>query len=57
LRATPHGEKPLSVEEYEKTTGKTAKDRQIEIWKEQGVEVPQVTSKNGGGSNKSRYND
>ncbi|KAJ2921624.1 hypothetical protein H1R20_g15471, partial [Candolleomyces eurysporus] len=57
LRATPHGEKPLSVEEYERTTGKTAKDRQIEIWRQQGLEVPQATSKNAGGSSKSRYND
>ncbi|KAG2047770.1 TauD-domain-containing protein [Suillus hirtellus] len=41
LRATPHGEKPESVEDYESRTGKVAKDRQIEIWKEQGVEIPQ----------------
>lgn len=39
LRATPHGEKPTSVKEYELTTGKQAKDRQLEIWKQQGVEV------------------
>ncbi|TFK74153.1 alpha-ketoglutarate-dependent sulfonate dioxygenase [Pluteus cervinus] len=37
LRATPHGEKPESVEDYEKRTGKQAKDRQIEIWKQQGI--------------------
>ncbi|KAG1736370.1 hypothetical protein EDB19DRAFT_1721989 [Suillus lakei] len=41
LRATPHGEKPESVEDYENRTGKVAKDRQIEIWKQQGIEVPQ----------------
>ncbi|KAG2109089.1 hypothetical protein BD769DRAFT_1630488 [Suillus cothurnatus] len=41
LRATPHGEKPESVEDYESRTGKVAKDRQIEIWKEQGIEIPQ----------------
>ncbi|KJA26229.1 hypothetical protein HYPSUDRAFT_133277 [Hypholoma sublateritium FD-334 SS-4] len=39
LRATPHGEKPTSVEDYERETGKEAKDRQVEIWKQQGVEV------------------
>ncbi|EIN10030.1 alpha-ketoglutarate-dependent sulfonate dioxygenase [Punctularia strigosozonata HHB-11173 SS5] len=39
LRATPHGEKPTSVAEYERD-GKVAKDRQIEIWKQQGIEVP-----------------
>ncbi|KAH9481596.1 Putative alpha-ketoglutarate-dependent sulfonate dioxygenase [Psilocybe cubensis] len=39
LRATPHGERPISVEDYERTTGKEAKDRQIEIWKQQGITV------------------
>jgi sulfonate dioxygenase len=39
LRATPHGEKPTSVEEYERQTGKEAKDRQLEIWKQQGIKV------------------
>ncbi|KAG7451328.1 alpha-ketoglutarate-dependent sulfonate dioxygenase [Guyanagaster necrorhizus] len=39
LRATPHGEKPMSVEEYERTTGKVAKDRQVEIWKQKGLKV------------------
>jgi len=39
LRATPHGEKPTSVEEYEHQTGKEAKDRQLEIWKQQGIKV------------------
>ncbi|KAG2739816.1 hypothetical protein P692DRAFT_201797519 [Suillus brevipes Sb2] len=28
LRGTPHGESPESVEEYEKRTGKVAKERQ-----------------------------
>jgi sulfonate dioxygenase len=37
LRATPHGERPLSVEAYERQ-GKVAKDRQVEIWKERGIE-------------------
>lgn len=40
LRATPHAERPLSVEEYERITGKEAKDRQIEIWRQQGIEDP-----------------
>ena len=39
LRATPHGEKPTSVREYESTTGKTAKDRLVEILKEKGVDT------------------
>ncbi|KAG2743766.1 hypothetical protein P692DRAFT_20746551, partial [Suillus brevipes Sb2] len=41
LRATPHGEKAESVEDCEGRTGKVAKDRQIEIWKEQGIEILQ----------------
>ncbi|PPQ75251.1 hypothetical protein CVT24_007429 [Panaeolus cyanescens] len=41
LRATPHGDTPISVEDYEKTTGKKAKDRQLEIWKQQGVQIEQ----------------
>ena len=55
LRATPHGEKPISVEEYERQTGKEAKDRQLEIWKQQGIAVDHnVKSKSG----KARgYND
>ncbi|KAF9472127.1 alpha-ketoglutarate-dependent sulfonate dioxygenase [Pholiota conissans] len=52
LRATPHGEKPTSVEDYERQTGKVAKDRQLEIWKQQGVKV-EVNTKVG----KARYND
>jgi sulfonate dioxygenase len=39
LRVTPQGERPLSVEQYEKQTGKQAKDRQREIWKQQGLDV------------------
>ncbi|KAH7913227.1 hypothetical protein BJ138DRAFT_664491 [Hygrophoropsis aurantiaca] len=54
LRATPTGEKPESVEDYEHRTGKTAKDRQIEIWKQQGIEPPQSRK----GASKARgYND
>jgi len=34
LRTTPHGEKPMSVEEYERETGKVAKDRKIELLKD-----------------------
>ncbi|KAA1477176.1 alpha-ketoglutarate-dependent sulfonate dioxygenase [Dentipellis sp. KUC8613] len=40
LRATPHGERPTSVADYERATGKVAKDRQLEIWKKLGVDVP-----------------
>ncbi|KAL6301382.1 alpha-ketoglutarate-dependent sulfonate dioxygenase [Sparassis latifolia] len=36
LRATPHGEHPISVDAYE-GDGKVAKDRQVEIWAEQGI--------------------
>ncbi|KAJ3806324.1 alpha-ketoglutarate-dependent sulfonate dioxygenase [Lentinula lateritia] len=55
LRATPHGEKPTSVEDYERQTGKVAKDRQLEIWKQQGLDT-QTNGKNH--STKARgYND
>ena len=40
LRATPHGEKPMSVAEYERS-GKIAKDRQLEIWKQAGIALPE----------------
>ena len=39
LRVTPHGERPLSVAEYEAEYGKEAKDRQLEVWRGLGVEV------------------
>ncbi|KAF7424465.1 hypothetical protein PC9H_009772 [Pleurotus ostreatus] len=52
LRATPHGEKPTSVEDYEKSTGKVAKDRQLELSGATAVDP------NKGGSLKPRgYND
>ncbi|KAG8212963.1 hypothetical protein J3R82DRAFT_11329 [Butyriboletus roseoflavus] len=54
LRTTPHGERPESVEDYERRTGKVAKDRQIEIWKQQGIEPPQVKT---GASRARGYND
>ncbi|KAF5391557.1 hypothetical protein D9757_002512 [Collybiopsis confluens] len=55
LRATPHAEKPTSVEDWERQTGKVAKDRQLEIWKQQGLDAqasgkPQSTKARG-------YND
>ncbi|KAH0833344.1 hypothetical protein J3R83DRAFT_12413 [Lanmaoa asiatica] len=54
LRTTPHGERPESVEDYEKRTGKDARDRQVEIWKQQGIEPPQVKK----GTSRARgYND
>ncbi|TFK49942.1 alpha-ketoglutarate-dependent sulfonate dioxygenase [Heliocybe sulcata] len=40
LRATPHGEVPLSVEAYERETGRVARDRQVEMWRQQGIEDP-----------------
>ncbi|KAJ3510885.1 hypothetical protein NLJ89_g4420 [Agrocybe chaxingu] len=54
LRGTPHGEKPTSVEDYERQTGKQAKDRQLEIWKQQGITV-EVEGKPKAA--KPRYND
>ncbi|KAF8802477.1 TauD-domain-containing protein [Phlegmacium glaucopus] len=54
LRATPHGDKPTSVEDYERQTGKEAKDRQLEIWKQQGITVDQNVKPKSG---KARYND
>lgn len=56
LRATPHGEKPTSVADYERATGKVAKDRQVEIWRAQGVDVD-ATAKSGGLSGPKGYND
>ena len=44
LRATPHGERPTSVAEYEAATGKEAKDRQLEIWKQTGVPLPDTAN-------------
>lgn len=60
LRATPHGEKPLSVQEYEKD-GKVAKDRQKEIWKSLGYDPDGesdegIKARNGVGNGKV-YND
>lgn len=57
LRATPHGERPLSVHQYEEKTGKAAKDRQIEIWKEQGVDVAALQNGTVGLQKKRGYND
>lgn len=54
LRATPHGEKPQSVAEYEAQTGKKAKDRLVEILQEKGVEAPKVSN---GVSGPKGYND
>ncbi|KAG6857392.1 hypothetical protein H0H87_004754 [Tephrocybe sp. NHM501043] len=55
LRATPHGEKPISVADYERETGKQAKDRQRVIWEQQGIKVEQNSSN--GESKKRGYND
>ncbi|KDQ53178.1 hypothetical protein JAAARDRAFT_39545 [Jaapia argillacea MUCL 33604] len=56
LRAAPHGEKPISVAEYEKE-GKVAKDRQLEIWKQQGVDIDGLLPKQNGISRPRGYND
>ncbi|KAH9847684.1 alpha-ketoglutarate-dependent sulfonate dioxygenase [Lenzites betulinus] len=40
LRATPHGERPTSVADYERATGKTARDRQLVIWERDGLALP-----------------
>ena len=55
LRVTPHGEKPMSVAEYEAKTGKIAKDRQIEIWESLGIDPSGNVKKNGSGPR--GYND
>ena len=55
LRVTPHAEKPLSVKAYEELYGKEAKDRQLEVWKEQGVDAN--GSKAGHPTAPARYND
>jgi len=55
LRATPHGEKPTSVEEYERS-GKVAKDRQLEILKQAGIALPDTESL-GKSSKPAGYND
>lgn len=44
LRATPHGERPLSVADYEAKTGKEAKDRQLEVWKQAGLPLPETAN-------------
>ncbi|KZP00334.1 alpha-ketoglutarate-dependent sulfonate dioxygenase [Calocera viscosa TUFC12733] len=56
LRVTPHGERPMSVAEYEQG-GKKAKDRQVEIWKLQGIEVPKPVSPIDGIVKQKVYND
>lgn len=43
LRATPHGERPTSVADYERQ-GKEAKNRQLEIWKQAGIELPDTAN-------------
>lgn len=45
----------MSVAEYEQKTGKVAKDRQVEIWKKQGIEPNGTVKKNGSGPR--GYND
>jgi sulfonate dioxygenase len=44
LCVMPHGERPISVADYERTTGKRARDRQLELWERQRI-VPQEQKK------------
>jgi len=37
----------MSVKEYEEKTGKEAKNRQVEIWKQQGLDIPKQSVSNG----------
>ena len=37
LRATPHGERPTSVADFEAQTGRVAKDWQRDVWAKQGI--------------------
>jgi sulfonate dioxygenase len=60
LRATPHGERPESVADFEARTGRVAKDRQLEIWRQQGVDVDAiigVPKANGKNERNRGYND
>lgn len=45
LRATPHGERPISVADYERTTGKRARDRQLELWEQLGIVLSEQNEK------------
>jgi len=40
LRVTPHAEKPISVEEYESSTGEEAKDWIKERFRKLGIDGP-----------------
>ncbi|RPD60196.1 TauD-domain-containing protein [Lentinus tigrinus ALCF2SS1-7] len=53
LRATPHGERPTSVADFEAQTGRVAKDWQRDVWAKQGIaaDVPASTNRPKG------YND
>lgn len=53
LRATPHGERPLSVADYEAQTGKTARDWQLDRWAQLGIEAAPASS----GKGPRGYND
>lgn len=57
LRATPHGEKPTSVADYEKQTGKQAQDRQVAIWKQKGIIMDKSENKLAQVLTKRGYND
>ncbi|KAI0300798.1 alpha-ketoglutarate-dependent sulfonate dioxygenase [Russula brevipes] len=41
LRATPHGERPISAVDYERMTGRRARDRLLELWEREGIVPPE----------------
>jgi sulfonate dioxygenase len=45
------------VKDYEAKTGKVAKDRQIDIWKQQGIDVTALQNGSNGFQKKQGYND
>ncbi|KAI1796931.1 TauD-domain-containing protein [Ganoderma leucocontextum] len=47
LRATPHGERPTSVADFERATGRVAKDWQKDIWEKQGITADVAAPGNG----------
>jgi sulfonate dioxygenase len=57
LRVTPHGERPLSVEEYERATGKKGRDRQYVIWEKLGLNITAESDMTELEKRKKVYND
>ncbi|KAF8265423.1 alpha-ketoglutarate-dependent sulfonate dioxygenase [Lactarius quietus] len=40
LRVTAQSARPISVADYERTTDKRARDRQLDLWERQGIQLP-----------------